>query len=518
MISSKKNLCLNKSGLKTVQGAQKSLRLFGTDGIRGSCGVFPLNFQTLLAIVYALALFFKHQQTSQKTVDLKNSVSLKKVVLARDTRASGCVIEELLKECLRCEGIDVYLVGLIPTPLLVSVLWHSSNAQNALLGGVMISASHNPAVDNGLKIFDHQGFKISKADERWIEEKVAQILHDSSTSCMAHKGIDWDQKTAHLEKTFHELSTEKQPVFKQYGFFKNTLNTVDTSAVRAYEDFLMAALGPLHLSGVRLCVDTGYGAMSALAPEVFKHLGADVVVLHDAFNGFNINEASGAAHPQRLQKMTAKEGCHWGVAFDGDGDRVVFCNHQGTLLNGDQILGLLALDLKACKQLNPLVVVSTVMANRGLETLLSDHGIQLVRTEVGDQAVLRGIKESGALLGAEPSGHVIVRDYLPTGDGLGVALFVLRALIRNPDLGFPVFKPYPQRLENVPFEALLPDVLENLSAIQEQLIEKAFNARVYLRASGTEPLLRVMVEASSSQEVDTLMHEALRVIKKNGSA
>ncbi|MEH0002806.1 MAG: hypothetical protein V6Z78_04480 [Holosporaceae bacterium] len=428
---------------------------FGTDGLRGRFGVPPFDDETLKSFADALASFFAQKAAPNR----------KKMLIARDTRASGPLIENILTKAFKAHDLPFGLLSILPTPALV----HDIVVQNAL-GGVMISASHNPAHDNGIKIFKEGGAKLALADEQRI--------------------LDLYTTAPHLAET---ASVMAQSFFEESG----------------YEAHLRSLFAGLNLKNLHLVVDCAHGAMYQIAPRLLKSFGAKVTPLATSADGHNINQACGSTHPKALQDATKSVGADFGIAFDGDGDRVLFCKKDGTLLNGDQLLTFLAL---AESKLTPPCVVSTIMANQAMEETLAQHHITLVRTNVGDKAVAGAMEEKGALLGGEASGHLILKRYSQTGDGLLAALAVLRAWQQNKAPPLPCFVPYPQHIENIPLQHVRQEALTPSQMLQEQLQQCIKKGRLFLRRSGTEPVLRLTIEAPSEKTVKSALLKALSLI------
>lgn len=454
----------------------KNPKLFGTDGIRGTFGTYPLDGKTLTYVTSALAAFFVGQQKKETAFNPR-------VFVARDTRSSGMMIEHMLLQALAKAGLEAESLGVVPTPFLVQKLCAEKN-----LGGVMISASHNPASDNGFKIFRGCGVKIGQHEEALIESFVKERLGEACG----------------IKKSLGNQGSAPQ------CFFPENLQAV----LETYQAFLEGILGTFSLKGKRLVVDCAHGAFSYLAPALLEAYGADVVTMAARPDGLNINEKCGAAHPKAFQALTPKVGADFGIAFDGDGDRVVLCDASGGLIDGDQILALLALAWKEKGLLPKKGVVSTVMANSALEVFLNKQKIGLYRSDVGDKALLEMMSQKKAPLGAEPSGHVIIAPFLPTGDGLLTALCVLKALHELPHIHLPCFTPYPQQIESIRTDELKEGVRQNLDAFRHRLTHLFPHCLINLRFSGTEPLLRLMVEAPSKEEIQKVLEKA-RVLLTN---
>lgn len=427
--------------------------LFGTDGIRGTAGEYPLDRPTTFAIGVALAQWIGTNHLNPE------------VVIGMDTRESGPWIAEHVAGGLAQGGVRTRHAGLISTPGLAYVA-----KTGPFAAGIMISASHNPYQDNGVKIFDHSGFKLPDQQEHVLEGQI----------------FAWKQ----LGKP-----VVSQPL------------VVDESLDRTYIEHLAATL-PGGLSGMRIVADTANGAASYLAPAMFQRLGAEVDCIHCAPDGKNINLDCGALHVESLRKRVVERGATLGVAFDGDADRAMFVSASGKIVDGDGVLLLAARWLQSARGLKE--VVSTVMSNLGLERVLSRHGIGMVRTPVGDKYVLEEMIRRDAILGGEQSGHVIFREYATTGDGLLTALRVcevMRSSGRDLDELTAELEVYPQLLINVRVKERRP--LEEMASVKEEIrrMETEFGdaGRVVVRFSGTEPLARVMVEGP---KLDRVQHFA----------
>ena len=424
-------------------------QLFGTDGIRGTAGEYPLDRQTTFAVGVALAQWIGTNHLNPE------------VVLGMDTRESGTWIAEHVAGGLVQGGVRARAAGLITTPGLAYVA-----KTGPFAAGVMISASHNPFQDNGIKIFDHSGFKLPDQQEHALE--------------------------GHL---FSWISLGK-PVSPQKL-------SVDEGLDRAYVEHLASTL-PDGLAGMKIVVDGANGAATHLGPALFKRLGAEVDCIHCAPDGRNINLDCGALHVESLRQRVLETGATLGVAFDGDADRAMFISHSGKLVDGDGVLLLAASRLQTTRGLKE--VISTVMSNLGLERALRRRGIGMVRTPVGDKYVLEEMVRRDALLGGEQSGHVIFREYATTGDGLLTALRVcdaMRSSGQDLDELTAELEVYPQLLVNVRVKERRP--LEDLTAVNAEIrrMEAEFGdaGRVVVRFSGTEPLARVMVEGPTQERV-----------------
>ncbi len=431
---------------------------FGTDGVRGVAGRPPLDASTITRLGAALvrSLAAAHTRAHQDARPVS-------IVVGRDTRESGGWIEAALARGITAAGGRLTSLGVMPTP---GVAYVTRTGPFDL--GVVISASHNPFEDNGIKVFSGQGEKFGEAEERDVEDivndaswTVADVEPRIETSCLV------DEYLAHTRRLF-------------------------------------ADAGPL--AGARVAIDMGHGATTATAPRLFRALGFDVIELGNAPNGRNINLDCGSTHPQRLAAAVLEHGCRLGVAFDGDGDRAIFVDHRGEVVNGDAVLLLCATRLKARGELPGDTVVATVMSNLGLELALKARGIRLVRTAVGDKYVMDEMLRHGYAIGGEQSGHVICAEHLFTGDGLATALLVLRAMAESgrelADLAGELTM-YPQVLLNVPVRERrdVSSIPEIAAAVARVNAAMAGRGRVLIRYSGTEPLLRIMIEGSDDATI-----------------
>ena len=425
-------------------------QLFGTDGVRGTAGDYPLDRATTFAVGVALAQWIGTNHLNPE------------VVLGMDTRESGPWIAEHVAGGLAQGGVRARSAGLISTPGLAYIA-----KTGPFAAGVMISASHNPFQDNGIKIFDHSGFKLPDQQEHTIEGYI-----------------------------FASTSSGKPPAPQKL--------TIDEGLDREYIEHLAGTM-PLGLAGMTIVVDGANGAACYLGPALFERLGAKVDCVHCAPDGRNINLNCGALHVEGLRKRVLETGATLGVAFDGDADRAMFVSHSGKIVDGDGVLLLAARRLQETRGLKE--VVSTVMSNLGLERALARHGIGMVRTPVGDKYVLEEMIKRDALLGGEQSGHIIFREFATTGDGLLTALRVcdvMRTSGQDLDQLTAELEVYPQLLVNVRVKERRP--LEDMATVKEEIrrMEAEFGdtGRVVVRFSGTEPLARVMVEGPKLDRVE----------------
>ena len=439
-------------------------RLFGTDGVRGVAGQYPLDHQTVRRLGAALIRALPRG-------------AVPRVLIGRDTRESGEWIEREFAHGALGQGARVTSAGVVPTPA-VAYLTRSSGFDL----GVVISASHNPFEDNGIKVFSGRGEKFTERVEREVEAIVA----DRSWS-------EQEGAPAAVERA----------------------NLVD-----AYLDHLRAVLPDrTALRGFRIAIDCANGATAEVAPKLFASLGLDTVVIHASPDGRNINLDCGSTHPEGLARAVVDEGCRMGVAFDGDGDRAIFVDEQGAVVNGDAVLLMCATQMQREGRLRSNGVVATVMSNIGLELALKALGIEMVRCAVGDKYVMESMMERGLSLGGEQSGHVIFSDYLFTGDGLCTALNVLRtvAATARPLSSLAAdLANYPQVLLNVRVKqktdlSTVPAVANAISRVEAQV---AGHGRLLVRYSGTEPLLRVMLEGRDEGEIRAWAQEIIDVVKR----
>lgn len=418
--------------------------LFGTDGIRGKAREYPLDPATIFALGESLA----HR--------LRRGGNRGRVLMGMDTRESGMEIAQALSAGMNAGGGEAILIGVVPTPG-VAYLCRTSDAE----AGLSISASHNPFEDNGVKIFGHDGMKLADAIEEEIEDELRAIRRD-----------DVKIGTAPL--------AQRDDLIEQY------------------ERFLVSGVGEGALRGRKVVLDAGHGAAYRIGPEVFRRVGAEVVVIHDRPNGRNINENSGALHPETLAKVVVKEKADFGVAFDGDADRAIFADDHGKIRDGDEIIYLWAQRLKREGKLKANRVVTTVMSNFGFEQQLTADGIDLVRAQVGDKYVLEQMIATGATLGGEQSGHIIDLAVHTTGDGIHTALVFgeLLAKAGRPFSALLTFQPMPQVLLNQKVGSKPPlDTLKRFPAeLKKAEGELGRDGRILVRYSGTENLVRVMVE------------------------
>jgi phosphoglucosamine mutase len=440
-------------------------RLFGTDGVRGRAGVPPLDVRTIRRLGWALVRA------------LPGSSEAPHLLIGRDTRESGESIERDLAFGAISNGAAVTSAGVISTPA-VAYLTRSEG----FTAGVVISASHNPFHDNGIKIFSGAGVKFTEA----LEAEVEAIVADTS----------WSEPQGDAPRVQH-------------------IDLVE--AYLAHARGAMAGLFPTHAR--RIAVDCGHGAMSQLAPAALRALGFDVTTIACEPNGRNINLHCGSTHPQTLAALVIERGCQLGVAFDGDGDRAILIDANGTITDGDAILYLCANQMKATGRLRGNAVVATVMSNIGLELALRDRGITLVRCQVGDKYVMEELLRDNLALGGEQSGHIIFADSLYTGDGLVTAINVLRVMAETGESLASLasgLKTFPQVLLNVRVREkrdwnTIPSIAKAAAVVHSRLDGRG---RLLVRYSGTEPLLRVMIEGERQDEINAWAEEIAAVVRQ----
>jgi phosphoglucosamine mutase len=443
-------------------------KLFGTDGVRGVANLEPMTSETAMKLGRAAAHLFKRRSGRHQ------------IVIGKDTRLSGYMLESALTSGICSMGVDVLLVGPLPTPA-IAFLTRSLRAD----AGVMISASHNPYQDNGIKFFANDGSKLPDEIELRIEDLITS------------------NEIEHLRPTADEVGK----AFR-----------IDDAEGR-YIEFVKRSLPrQLDFQGLRVVVDCANGAAYKVAPKVLRELGATVWVIGDKPDGMNINAKCGAVDPQSLQEAVVQHEAHIGIAHDGDADRSVFVCEQGKVIDGDHAIAALALDLHQCGQLKRHTLVGTVMSNFGLELAMAKAGITLVRTPVGDRYILERMMAEGYNLGGEQSGHLIFLDHNTTGDGLISALQVLSLMKRT---GRPLsdlarcMTAVPQVLLGVPVKqkpdlSTLPDVQ---SAIKAAEVKLNGTGRVLVRYSGTEPLLRIMVEGEQDAMIRSVADDLVGVVR-----
>ena len=442
-------------------------KYFGTDGIRGTANTPPMTAEIALKLGLAVGYHFtsgKHKH---------------KVIIGKDTRLSGYMVEPALTAGLISMGMDVVLVGPLPTPA-IAYLTKSMRADI----GVMISASHNAYEDNGIKIFDAEGKKLN--DE--VESEIEELMQQDLTSKLAPPS---------------ELGRAKRLENARGRYIEFVKNTFPKNKT---------------LEGVKLVLDCANGAGYHVAPIIFQELGAEVIAINDKPNGFNINKECGSTYPKNLSKAVLENKAQLGIALDGDADRLLMCDEKGEAVDGDQLMGVIAANLKNSGQLKNNAVVATVMSNLGLEIYLKELGIELHRTQVGDRYVTEYMRENNCNFGGEQSGHLVLSDYSATGDALVAALQVLAAYdAKKPFSKFVrCFAPLPQILKNYRYQDWqnadeLVEKAQNIATDAERALKG--EGRILIRKSGTEPLIRVMAEGTNQQEVEKLADHIIQNLK-----
>ena len=443
----------------------KSKRLFGTDGVRGTAGEYPLDHPTVRRLGAALVRALPDGGRSAR------------LLVGRDTRESGGWIEAELAHGASGEGATVTSVGVVPTPAVAYL-----TRQAGYDAGVVISASHNPFEDNGIKVFSGRGEKFTER----VEQEVEAIVADQS----------WQAREGAAAEVPH------------------------SDLVKAYLDHLRAVLpDPAPFKGLTLAIDCANGATTPVAAELFRSVGVDVIVIGNEPDGRNINLGCGSTHPEKLAAVVTTTGADLGVAFDGDGDRAIFVDGTGRVVNGDAVLLMCGRQLQREGRLNGDALVATVMSNIGLEIALNNAGIGMVRTSVGDKYVMEEMIARGLSLGGEQSGHVIFSEYLFTGDGLCTALNVLRTVAMTgrtlADLASDLVS-YPQVLLNVRVReridlSTVPAVAAALARVEARV---AGQGRLLVRYSGTELLLRVMIEGRNEREIHAWAQEIIDTVRR----
>jgi phosphoglucosamine mutase len=433
------------------------MKLFGTDGVRGEAGSF-LSADLAMRVAMAAGIYFKsHAKT-------------KKILVGKDTRKSGYMIENAIVSGLTAVGYDVVQIGPMPTPA-IAFLTENMRCD----AGIMISASHNPYEDNGIKFFDAHGNKFSQEVERAIE----------AIACDSAKLL------------------EGQVIGREIGAAKRIDDVIGRYIVQLKNSFS----SDLSLQGLRIVLDTANGAGYKVGPTVLEELGAEVIVLHDKPNGININEGCGALHTKDVRDAVRQYRADIGLALDGDADRLIVVDENGDEVDGDQILGALGLFLHQCGSLKGGGIVATVMSNQALEDAMSTNGLRLHRSDVGDKNVLEVMREQGINFGGEQSGHIIMHDYAKTGDGLVSALQILALLLTSGQKASKALRPfelYPQKLVNIKVKTKKPlDTIEGLSETLAKV--DALHIRHLVRYSGTENKLRILLEGKDAKVMEKEM-------------
>ncbi len=445
-------------------------KLFGTDGVRGVANTYPMTSEMALNIGRAVASIFSNQQSGKS-----------KIIIGKDTRISGDMLEGALVAGICSMGVDTYLAGILPTPGIA----HLTTSFNAS-AGIVISASHNPYFDNGIKIFNQDGFKLS--DE--IEKKIEQIVLEGNTDYMC----------ASIRET-GSVFTINDSVGKFTNFLKKSQH------------------GNGSFKNLKIVLDCANGATFQAAPQLFSELGANIKSLFVHPDGKNINDNCGSQHPETLKQKVLDENADIGLAFDGDGDRLIAVDEKGQVLSGDQILAVCTKDLKEKGRLKNNLLVTTIMSNMGLGVALKELGIKHIAAKVGDRHVMEEMVANDSVIGGEDSGHMIFLDHHTTGDGIFASLRLIEAMQTSEkplsELA-KVMTIFPQELVNIDVKTkpdinTIPEISEAIKSVENTLGEKG---RVLVRYSGTQPLCRVMVEGPTVDETQISCRKIADIIKK----
>ncbi|MDR3607007.1 MAG: phosphoglucosamine mutase [Oligoflexia bacterium] len=475
---------MSKKPVKSVAvKGESASRLFGTDGIRGLANEYPMTGEVAMAVGRAIAHVLRthHKRIGVKFASTSKTPRRAKIVIGKDTRISGYMIEQAIASGICSMGADAILIGPLSTPG-VAFITQSMRAD----AGIMISASHNPYYDNGIKIFSADGYKLP--DE--LEVEVEKLVTGDEI-------VDFRPTAELVGKAFRI-----EDVHGRYVVFLKSLFPKD-----------------LDLLGIRIALDTANGAAYKVAPLVFEELGAEVIRLGDAPNGLNINDKCGALYPEKVSGATVQYRADIGIALDGDGDRCILSDENGEIVDGDQIIGLCAMEMASQNLLNKNTVVTTPMSNYGLELTLREKGISMVRAKVGDRYVVESMRQNGYNLGGEQSGHVVFLDHSTTGDGIVAGLKVLEAMKRT---GKPLselrkaIRLFPQVRHDIrvsrkePFEKFV-EIQKAIRSAEDALSGKG---RVFVRYSGTEALARVMVEGENEVVISRLSEDIASSIQR----
>ena len=443
---------------------KQATKIFGTDGVRGVANVEPVTAETALKLGRAAAHVFT--QLNPRTLP---EGSRPKIVLGKDTRLSGYMLENALVAGITSLGVDVLVIGPLPTPG-VAYITRSLRAD----AGIVLSASHNPYEDNGIKFFRHDGYKLDDQVEAQIEDLV------------------FTGKIDNIRPTAGKIGRAAR---------------IDDALGRYVEFAKRSFPRDMSLEGLRVAVDVANGAAYKSTPCILRELGAEIAVVHNEPNGVNINDGCGSTHPEEIQRAVELAGADVGITHDGDADRVLLCDESGEIVDGDEILAIAALDLLKSNQLRDNTLVATVMSNFGLDEALAENGGQVIRTKVGDRYVIEEMMKKNLNLGGEQSGHLIFRDFTTTGDGIISALQILRIMHTS---GQPLsklkkcLKKYPQAQRNLAVKSKPPieELREVVKLRDEVERELAGKGRVLLRYSGTESKIRLLIEGRELDKID----------------
>ena len=444
-------------------------KLFGTDGLRGQANIFPMLPEIVLRLGLAAGQYFRNGHRRHR------------VLIGKDTRLSGYVFENALTSGFCASGMDVFLVGPMPTP---AISFLTKNMRADL--GVVISASHNPFMDNGIKFFDHKGFKLSDQ----VEEDISELVLSPD--------VNW-----------------KHPQPEAIGRARKIVDSPGRYIVHLKNSLP----NTMSLQGMKVVIDCAHGATYRVAPLIFEELGAKVIMAGTEPDGVNINKKCGSLYPEVAAAMVLEHGADLGLTLDGDGDRLIAIDENGVILDGDQIMAICAMDLMERDALPGNLLVSTVMSNMALEVFMQEHGGRLLRTKVGDRYVVEAMRKEGAVLGGEQSGHLIFLDYATTGDGILAGIKLLKIMLqKNRPLSelSRLLTPFPQRLINVHVERKMPfeEVQQIQEAVRDAEAQLGSKGRVLLRYSGTESVARVMVEGQDDTMVEDLAIKLARAVEE----
>lgn len=444
-------------------------KIFGTDGVRGLANTYPMTPEVALKLGKAAAVVFR-----------KSNGKRHKVVIGKDTRLSGYIFESALTAGLCSMGVDVFLVGPMPTPAIAHLT--KSFAADA---GIVITASHNPAHDNGIKFFDSDGFKLDDVKEEQIEKLALS------------KDISAEHIKADKMGKAHRIEDAKG----------------------RYIEYAKSTIGNMSLRGLKVVLDCANGAAYTVAPNILRELGAEVIVLGSAPDGLNINHKCGATYPELIQEQVRKNKADVAIALDGDADRIIMADENGVILSGDHIMAAVALELKKQSELKNDTVVITKYSNLALKQFLEKHSIKTIEVENGDRYVIEKLREKEMNFGGERSGHIILLDYIPTGDGLITGLQMLKILKEKNSKASTIsrlFKDYPQSL--IAVDVSKKPELDKNKKISAKIIsaqeELANEGRVFVRYSGTQPVCRVLVEGEDESQITSIAKDIAKVIKE----
>lgn len=441
--------------------------IFGTDGIRGEANKYPMTPEVALNLGKALASNFRNKKNS-------------KIIIGKDTRLSGYMLETSLVAGIVSMGVDVYLVGPLPTPA-IAHLTKSFNAD----AGIMITASHNPAKDNGIKIFDKEGFKLSDEDEEKIEELM-------------------------LSEKLKEIIISGDKIGKAFRL---------DEAKGRYIEYAKSTIKDFSLSGLKIVLDCANGASYDVAPKVFRELGAEVIVLNNIPDGLNINDNCGAVYPENTAQKVIEKKADIGITLDGDSDRIIICDEDGKIIDGDYILAFCSLNMQKKGELKNNTLVVTSYSNLALDKKLQENNIKVVRTKNGDRYVIEEMIKNNFNVGGEASGHIIFLDYVTTGDGIIAGLQILKLLKETNSKASDIKKTIHKNPQiNLSINVTEKKDFDEIPALSEKIkeIEKKLenNGRLLIRYSGTENKCRIMIEGKDLTKIKTMSEELAKIVKE----